>query len=51
MNDDLVADSERVMVAERLTPKEDALQAPILIAQTEVDVPGLRATQIADFAF
>jgi len=51
MNDDLVAESHGVMLAERLTPKQDALQTPILISQTEVDVPGRRAAQIADFAF
>jgi hypothetical protein len=40
MNDDLVADSQCVMLAERLTSKQDTLQAPIVISQAEVDVPG-----------
>ena len=39
MNDDLVAESQRVMLAERLPAKQDALQAPVVVTQAEVDVP------------
>ena len=51
MNDDLVAESQRVVLAERLPAKKDALQAPVVITQAEVNVPSRRATQVADFTF
>ena len=44
MNDDLVAESQRVVLAERLPAKKDALQAPVVITQAEVNVPSRRAT-------
>src|SRR5688500_10301648 len=36
MNDDLVAESQRVVLAERLPAKKDTLEAPIVITQAEV---------------
>jgi hypothetical protein len=40
MNDDLIADAKCVMLAQRLAPKLDTLQTPVIVSQTEVDVPG-----------
>jgi hypothetical protein len=51
MDDDEVADFQGMMLAERLTAKQDAFQAPVVVSQAEVDVSRRRATQIADFAF
>jgi hypothetical protein len=39
MDDDLVANSQRVMLAQRLAPKLDTLQTPVIVSKTEVDVP------------
>jgi hypothetical protein len=40
MDHNLVAESQWMVLAERLAAKQDAFQAPVVVAQTKIDVSG-----------